>query len=430
MSRLIARLTIPLLLIASVWFSVNTKWSGQFWKYTVTSDGKGYYAYLPAAFIYGDFNYGFFDSIEAKYYDAHTKYDFRNYYEGKAIDKYFCGTALMQSPFFLGGHLAAKISGAETDGYSRPYMIAVCLGAIFWLGAGLFALRKYLLLHGASEEQAAFVIAIIYIGTNLFYYTVTEPMMSHVYSFALVSFFLLWGKRWIEGNDRAGIITAFLLGMIILVRPVNAMAACWLFFEAGSFRNLYRRKISFLQKPSGAIAALLLLLLPLSLQPVVYKLQTGHFFIDAYGEEGFRFTHPELINFLFSYKKGLFLYLPLTLVAVFGIYPAWKKDRSRGLIAAGFFLLVVYVLSSWWMWYYGGSFGTRVIVEYLPVFALLLLFLLRHPKSPAMQTGLICLLLVITVFCQLQTWQYRYEIIHWSDMTQEKYWDVFLQFRK
>lgn len=425
LARFFSRWMIPLILLVSVWVSANLKWNEQFSKYTVTSDGKGYYAYLPAVFIYHDLNIGFFDTIEATYYDAHTKYDFRSGANGKVIDKYFCGVAVLQSPFFLCGHLAAKISGAAADGYSRPYMIFACIGAIFWLAIGLIFLKKFLMMHGASEGQAAFILAVIFFGTNLFYYALIEPLMSHVYSFAMVSMFLVYGKKWLGGNAKAGIVTALLLGMITLIRPVNMLAGFWLIYEAGGVLPLFKRKMELLKNFSYTATALFAFLFPLTIQLIIYKIQTGHFFIDAYGEEGFRFAHPEIFNFLFSYKKGLFVYLPISFVALFGLIPLWKKETFKAVFMLLFLSGIIYVLSSWWMWYYGGSFGTRVIVEYLPFFALLLYYLINGIQSAPLRISIIALLILLVIFCQLQTYQYRYEIIHWSEMTMEKYWAVF-----
>lgn len=39
-----------------------------------------------------------------------------------------------------------------------------------------------------------------------------------------------------------------------------------------------------------------------------------------------------------------------------------------------FLLLILYVSSAWWMWYYGGSFGQRVAVDFLCVFAILIAY--------------------------------------------------------
>ncbi len=48
----------------------------------------------------------------------------------------------------------------------------------------------------------------------------------------------------------------------------------------------------------------------------------------------------------------------------------FRSRRERlytGLVV--FFLLIVYVSSTWWMWYYGGSFGQRVVVDFMGLFA-------------------------------------------------------------
>lgn len=52
------------------WVSSNLNFGKEHWRGVLESDAKGYYAYLPATFIYKDLNFGFFDSIEKnKYYD-------------------------------------------------------------------------------------------------------------------------------------------------------------------------------------------------------------------------------------------------------------------------------------------------------------------------------------------------------------------------
>jgi hypothetical protein len=417
------------ILLISIWSLANLKWSRTYWKHTVTSDGKGYYAYLPAAFIYHDLNIGFFDSIETKYYDKHTKSDFRNYADGRVMIKYFCGVSVLQIPFFACGHVAAQVCGADTDGYSKPYMIAISLGALFYALLGLFYLRKFLQLHGANPLQTAFILLLIYFGTNLYYYTVLEPLMSHVYSFALVSIFLYYGKKWMqEGQTNYAFISVIILTFIILVRPINVLAAFWLIYEADGLKNFIRRLREFLLRFSVSVPALLLSFGILFLQCLIYKIQTGHYWIYAYGEEGFNFTKPEIFNFLFSYKKGLFVYLPLLFISLGGFYFLWKQNRGKAIFHFAFLFSISYILSSWWMWYYGGSFGTRVIIEFLPFFALLFFHFMQGVQKKSVRVILTSSLVLLTLYTQLETWQYRYEIIHWSEMNQEKYWDAFLRF--
>jgi hypothetical protein len=427
---LLVKLTIPLIVLICTWHSANIHWGKQ-WNCIITSDGKGYYAYLPAVFIYNDLNYGFYDTIENKYYDWHLKSEYRATAGEVRTNKYFCGVAIMQLPFFLAGHAAAKISGAEADGFSKPYAIALNIGTIFWLMIGLIYLRKLLLSFGADRIKASLLLLTFVFGTNLFFYTIGEPAMSHVYSFALITIFLVYSKKWIDTSKKKYLLlTFFLLGMITIVRPVNLLIVLWIPFAAGSLQATFDLLKRTFSKPANLIMAICLFSVPVIIQLLIYKLSTGNFFVYTYGTEGFNFTNPEIINFLFSYKKGLFIYTPLIFLSLFGLIPLWKKNRFRAVWMFFSILFIVYVLSSWWMWYYGGSFGMRPMIEFYGLFALLFYFLMEGIKTKALRWGMIVLTLLIIAFCQVQTLQYRYEIIHWADMTRQTYWDVFLDVHK
>jgi hypothetical protein len=168
----------------------------------------------------------------------------------------------------------------------------------------------------------------------------------------------------------------------------------------------------------------------ISLQLIYYKIATGNFFIYSYGEEGFHFSEPHIFDFLFSYKKGLFVYTPIFGLSLIGLHYLRQQSFYQFIGFSAFFILLVYISSSWWQWYYGGSFSTRVFIEFIPIFMLLLAFAIQHAKH-GIQKFLICgAVIFLIILCQLQTYFYRYYIIHWSDMTQEKYWNSFKQIGK
>ncbi|MCA6364456.1 MAG: hypothetical protein IM638_15570 [Bacteroidetes bacterium] len=429
-ARILNRTGILLGLLICLAVVSNIRLNKHFWKYSIISDGRGYYAYLPATFLYHDLNFGFYDKIDKEYTDTNNRADYRVTVNGRIVNKYFCGTALLQTPFFLTAKLYGSFSN-DFSGYSKTYVLFMHIGALCWLGFGLFCLRNYLLKHHTAPLTATLVCLIILFGTNLFYYAVAEPLMSHVYSFALISCFLLQGNKWInEGKPLQFVYLAGLLGLIILVRPVNGLIVLWLFAEAGSIKILINRIRELFSKPVFPVISAILFAGILFIQMAIWKVQTGRFFIDAYGGEEFRFNTFHFFDFLFSYRKGLFVYIPLTLLALTGFIPLFRQHKIRAVVAALFLVLTVYLLSSWWMWYYGGSFGPRVMIEYLPVFALLLFTLFNALKNKLQRITVTAITILIVVLCQLQTLQYRYEIIHWSEMNKEKYWDVFLQFKK
>lgn len=429
-AQVFSRTGILLGLVVCFAVVMNIRLYKHFWQYSIISDGRGYYAYLPAFFLYNDLNFGFYDKVDAEFTDSHNRADYRVTIDGKIINKYFCGTALLQTPFFL----AAKFSGSfasDYSGYTKRYVAFMHIGALFWLGFGLYCLRKFLLRYNATPVIATLICLLILFGTNLFYYVVAEPMMSHVYSFALICCFLLQSNKWMqEGKPLQFTSLAALLALIILVRPVNVLIVLWLFVEAGSMSAFISRIRETVKKPLTVVASVLLFAGILSIQPLIWKAQTGSYFIDAYGGEGFRFDSFHFFDFLLSYRKGLFVYVPLTLLALAGLIPFYKQHKMRAIYTVVFLVVVIYVLSSWWMWYYGGSFGPRVMIEFLPVFALLLLLLFNALKSKFQRISVAAVTVLIVAFCQFQTLQYRYETIHWSEMNKEKYWDVFLQLKK
>ncbi len=427
----LSRLSIILTMFIVIVVSSNLNWGQDKWKRILGADAKGYYAYLPAIFIYGDLNFGFFDKIEKeKYYNKNLYYDYRigSNANGKVIDKYYCGTAIAELPFFLIAHSFSAVLGFEADGYSKLYLVFINIAALFYLLVGLHYLNSTLSLYKISEKQKSLVLIAAVFGTNLFFYTVSEPGMSHIYSFAFISMFIYFSKKYFSSfQEKHIILLSVLLAIIILIRPVNGFVIFIWPFVAGSFISLKQGLLSALQNHKSLVLSFLCFLTIIFIQLIIYKISTGNFIVYAYGEEGFNFLSPHMFDILFSYKKGLFLYTPMFLISLAGFWFLWKTNKFEFYSLVGFLILITYVFSSWWMWYYGGSFSARVYVEYIPLFMIILAIALNRIRMKYLKVFYISSILLLVVFCQIQTYQYRYYEIHWSDMTKEKYWDVFLR---
>lgn len=426
-----SNITIIAIGIIVTMVSSNINWGRNYWKNILESDAKGYYSYLPAIFIYQDLNFSFFDKIEKeKYPNKNTFYDYRSSFNGKVINKYYAGTALAQMPFFLMAHSLSYLTGNETDGYSKLYMIFVNLAAIFYLLSGLIFMNGILKNFELSDRNRAIVLFVSVFGTNLFYYTIGECGMSHVYSFAFVSMFAYYIQQFFNTHhNRYLYYIAFALGMVVFIRPINVLVLSFVPFLAGGFPMLKDGLKAMFLKPLNLLLAVLLFLGIAFIQLCIYKISTGSFFVYSYLDEGFNFTNPQIINILFSYKKGLFLYTPVYLVSLFGLYYLYNKDKAQFLFWIVPFVSIVFVFSSWWNWYYGGSFSSRVFVEFIPFFMILLGLLLHFSVSKIKKWIVLSVLFLLVLICQIQTFQYRYNTIHWSEMTQEMYWDVFLKIK-
>lgn len=427
-----SKITLVVILLIMTIVSSNLNWGGDSWKGIIEADAKGYYAYLPALFIYKDLNFGFFDEIEKeKYYNKNFYYDYRAFSNGKIINKYYCGTAIAELPFFIIAHFSSSWLGYETDGYSNLYPILINIAAIFYLILGLFYLNSTLILFKIKDWQRTLTIIAAVFGTNLFYYTVGEPGLSHIFSFAFISMFIYYSKQYFSTfHSKYIIVLASLLGIIVLTRPINGLILfIWPFIAQNPSTLLKGIKEGLLNKIKlltgiGIFAGIV------SIQLIIYKISTGNFFVYSYAEEGFNFLSPHIFDILFSYKKGLFLYTPLYLLSLTGLFFLWKSSKFEFFSVSLFLFGVTYIFSSWWMWYYGGSFSSRVYVEFIPVFMILLALSLHHIKKAIFRKVYIAGIVLLIVLCQIQTYQYRYYQIHWADMTKEKYWDVFLRVDK
>lgn len=413
---------IPLIYLLVV---SNIKWGGQQWRSMVITDAKGYYDYFPALFIYQDLSFAFFDTFKQTDYYTETKFqDYRQTVVGGTINKYTAGVALAQLPFTLGAHLMAPILGAPQDGYSKPYLIAVSIAAVFYATLGLWCLLLILAEWGIERRWQYWVAGLLAFGTHLFVYALPEPGMSHVYSFAFMSLFY-WSVLRLSNSQK----TIYLLGsglafgMILLLRPINVLAIFAVPFLLGSWEQLSQLWKRVWQKPFWLVFCLMAGLSVPFLQAIIYYQQTGYWWHYSYPGEGFDFTQPKLWKILFSYRKGLFLYTPILLVSLWGLAYMSRFRRWSGIL---FLCLLTYVFSSWGNWWYGGSFSSRPYVEYLPFFGISLGVLLQKSKG-VLRTSLLAILVVLGLICQVQIYQYRYYQIHYSDMTKERYWDVFLR---
>jgi len=424
----ISVLTLTLLIA----FMTGTMLSEKHWREEqriIEHDAISYYAWLPATFIYHDLSLSFAD-------DYQGPHKFIVWPEkcpgGKYVIKTSMGLSLLWTPFFLAGHVTALISGADAGGYSPPYKFWLLVSALFFLTAGLVYLRR-ILLQDASDTIAAIVLVAFVIGTNLYWYTLYQGTMSHVYSFALINAFIWYSIKWYSEGDRkawSALRLGLLIGLITLIRPTNIIIV--LFFllygmtRAGSLRQRGREIIADYRLLALTAFTAFIVWLP---QMVYWREMTGQWVFFSYGsDERFFFADPAIIKGLFSWRKGHFIYTPLMVFAFAGIFVLWKRRSPHALPITIFVPFNIYIIFSWWCWWYGGGFGQRAFIDSYALMAVATASLLsagigpgkKWIRYPVMATFL--LLASLGVF---NNFQYYHGAIHWDSMTREAYFDSF-----
>jgi hypothetical protein len=426
-----AKWAVILCVVFTSVFSLLHRWNGSDdygWEATVDGDSKGFYAYLPAVFIFHDLTFSFFQHPDNKsisrYY--HPRFQI-NSSQGK-VHKNYVGVALMLTPFFVTGHLLALATGEDTNGYSWPYMAMLITGALFYLSLGLWFILKLLRTFNFRDEVIAWSIFGISLGTNLLYYSAIHCAMAHVYAFSLTAVFLYSSRIYfIHNKTNAVIIAGLVLGLIALVRPVNLLVVLTIPLISGHWNLFISRLNDWIRNPIIVLVTFIAIVLPVSFQAILYYLQTGHFWVWSYGNEGFRFDDPQWINVLFSFRKGWFVYTPVMLLIIPGLVIMFRKSLYEGMWMFISLVLIIYITSSWWSWYYGDGYGLRSLIDIYPLFALPLAFSLEGFKNQFIKLGFRLFLITAVLLNLVQTYQYRYRIIHPDSMNFEKYVYIFLK---
>jgi hypothetical protein len=391
------------------------------------SDVQGYYAYLPATFIFHDRQFDYLWEEENKE-DIWGKIWFRTTPEGKRFIQYTTGLAICYTPFFLIAHALAPALGYTANGYTLPYEIAIQFASIIYLFIALFFLRR-LLRKYFPDYAVAITLVIVVLGTNLAFYATREGPMSHLYSFTFITLFLWFLSQWLEKKHwRDAIFLGLATGMVILIRPSNIfiilLFALW---GITSFKDLLQR-ISFLLNKWYMVLVMIGFAFVVWVPQFLYWHEfSGQWFYNSYSGEGaFFWGDPAIGKILFSYRKGWLLYTPLMILSFLGLPLLYKKQRELFWPATTILVLAVYILGSWCFWWYGGSYGSRPFVDFYAVFAIPIAACVRFgfKKSwSAIATIIVIGFFIYHNFFQIK--QYRNGALHYVSMTKEAYWDSF-----
>lgn len=313
------RSSLAVAVVMVVFACITWRWSWNDGPKIIRSDVEGYYGYLRALFITHDLGH------------ERSNFTYVNETPEGTLNKYFAGEAVMLMPFFLGAHGVAHLVNAPTDGLSWPYERCISLAALSYALLGLLSYRRFLLRNGISDDVVAFIILLLGSGTQLIQYTTLQPGWSHVYSFALVALFLLAAQRLLEGvTVKRTVLLGLLLGLITLVRPVNALVVfalpvVWSEATVPTLRVLFRR-------PSLLLAATACFVLVVSVQSVLWQAQVGRWIADGYKGEGFYWSSPRFFDVLFSVRRGLFVWAPVLLVTACAA--VWCVERTHPRLCA------------------------------------------------------------------------------------------------
>lgn len=328
-------------------------------------DGLGYYQWLPAVFVTHDFNL-----MPWTHWIA----------QDKGISLFTCGVAVLQLPFFLLAQGLTGVFGYPATGYNPANMVCMMAATAVYAGAG--SVLAFKLARRYSNTPAALLAAVaIYSASNLFYYVVNEPLMSHVYSFFLISLFCWCGLRIIDGPRRVHVFLFLVSGaLLLLVRQLNVLVflfPLWMAWSSpGGVRAAWK---NLLHQRAALVAGITIGLIPWVLQSIYWHHITGDWYANGYTIKGEQFEWDKMVPgmVLFSPRNGWFVYSPIFLVVVGCLLVrSWRNARpARPVLAILLLLLLLY--SAWWCWWLGGAYGYRGFIDIYGLLAIPLAWIFR-----------------------------------------------------
>jgi len=400
-------------------------------------DVFGYYMYLPLGFKYHDLTIQDHDQLMTllhQYKASETFYQALQWDNGNWVMRYPIGLAVLYAPFYFIGDLMAGLSGYPADGFSRPYQLSVLYGALFYTLVGLYVIRK-VLLHFFSDRAAALTLLGIGLGTNYFFHVSMhgQGVMSHNVLFALYAIILYLTIRWHSTFQKRYLFAmALAVGLAALCRATEIVCVLIPLLYGVYNKSTFKAKWRLLLLHKGQVAAFALIVMGVGfIQLAYYKYASGHFIINPYAAsnpgEGFEFLHPYLLEVLFSFRKGWFIYTPLMVFAVLGFVQLYKHNRALFTPVLVYSLINLYLVASWSCWWFSGCFGNRALIACYAALSLPLGYFFEWVFTQRLRAVYLALVVIFIGLNLFQSWQMRQGILDSTYMSRAYYLSIFLQ---
>jgi hypothetical protein len=395
-------------------------------------DVFGYYMYLPSLVIHHDpglHDISWVSQVNDQYHASPSLYQISKTISGNWAIRFYSGIAIMYAPFFLVGHLYALHSSYAADGFSSPYQWAIIISGLFYTLLGVWLMRK-LLLEFFTDKITAITMILLFIGSNLLFFSTLGNDAPHVYIFTLITALLYLTVIW---HRSPRLITAagigLITGLITISRAsgfvVILIPLFWNITNLSSFKEKVKLLKMNYKHVLVLVTAAFLAVLP---QILYWKVNTGQFIFNAYDDpqSGLNIFNPRFIYVLFGFRKGFYVYSTMMIFATIGFIPLFKFNRKIFLSVLLFFLATVYLIAAYSSLV---SYGWRAFIEVHAVLAIPLGYFVSSTLKfrKMIRLAIFTLLLLITLLNLFKSYQTALGVIDGSRMTREYYFSTFFK---
>ncbi len=297
---------------------------------------------------------------------------------GRVPSNYSIGPALAWAPAYLVAHGITRLTRAaggarRADGYGGLYYLAIAASSLAFGVLGL--LIAYRLACGVTPApEAQWSVLAMAWASPLLYYLYFAPSYSHALSvFAVSAFFLYWWRSrhdegagaWFRWGALAGVMFLVRWNDVVLALPAFAAAAGRV-LAAGGPRSRGARLSRLMVCGGAAALGLVLVAAP---QLAVWQYFHGRPWV-RHPADYVGFFPAGLWGTLFSARHGLFVWTPVAIPAVAGLFLLFRRDRELAAVSLAALALLVIANCTVRDWWGGASFGMRRLVSGTPLLIL------------------------------------------------------------
>ena len=280
-------------------------------------------------------------------------------------------------------------------------LAASVVASMFLIGVLLRLLDAHFSFRGGG---ATFAVLAVFFGTPAWYYAFHAPAYSHLIETTLLTMSLavLLSARLRRDLTRPLLIGA-LVGIAAMVRlDALLFLPAYALVIVSQFRTRRMASLLALCGPTLFLAGF---------QFMIWRVVAGTWFPGAYTTGDLTLFPLHTADVLFSGMRGLFIWSPVAVFGVYGLFLALKKnsyhERLVGLCGVVTLLLFALFYGSWHMWWGGGAVGQRFLAPLYPYLVLGIAFLfltIRQQSLPIRFIGYGGVMAAVLFFVLVVLW--------------------------
>ena len=364
--------------------------------------------------------------------DGVIYYDFMRRLVGEDVHAfaYQFGVVFWNLPFYVLSRIVRVANDDDLVEHAHIGAIGVAIASTAAVVAIFYV--SWRLLRGLGLPGGPGAILLTVFGSPLFYYGIFQPGLKHAFDALLVSVLalLLLQATVRPPTTRVAVLMGLVLALLISVRYANIVLLAGVMYVFLRRRSLHHAYLAALSATVGATAILalpLLLGIPYGLPPAQaaapVRLAAAASPPDPVATSGgvdnvgsFDIDVLAPAKMLFTVKRGLFVWTPLTFFGVVGYLLLIRREpRHRDfLVGLGLSALALLLVHIVWggFWDGGFSFSQRFLTALFPVFVIGIAELLARTRMLIAPVLIACI--AWTAFLAVHHF-YGYDFVSYRD---------------